>query len=198
MELEIRRKILHIFSGLLIIGLLELGLLDAKKLLIVLSIGFIISIVLRKHRLPFFSFMIDSFDRKGESLPGKGALTFALGILILILALGKSPIVYASIMILTLGDAFSAIIGVRLKRTRHLMKTKHPLRRDKLLEGTFFGIVFASIGAVLFVSVIEAVVASIVAMSIESLEIRFLRHPIDDNILIPVFSALTMVIIRMV
>jgi dolichol kinase len=197
MELEIRRKILHIFSGLLFIALLELGIMDAKVLLIILSIGFLLSLMLRKQRLPFFSYMIDTFDRKGESLPGKGALTFALGIFILLLTLGTSPIVYASIMILTLGDAFSAIIGVRLKRTRHLMKTKHPLSSDKLLEGTFFGIVFASIGAVLFVSVLEAVIASVVAMSIESLEIRFLRHPVDDNILIPVFSALTMVLIRM-
>jgi len=75
-----------------------------------------------------------------------------------------------------------------------LRKTRHPLKEERLLEGTFFGIIAATLGAMVFVSIVEALIASIVAMTVESIELELGKHPIDDNILIPLVAGLTILL----
>ncbi len=197
-KLEFRRKTIHIFTGILVIILISKGILNIPVLIVALVIGLLLSLASIKHRLPLIGWCLDKFDRPGEKFPGKGAVNYLLGIFLLILLFsgGDNHIVYASILILALGDSFTALIGIRLKSTTRLKKTRIPMSTGKLLEATVFGMIIASLGAMLFVSVLEAVLASAVAMTLEALELRFGREPIDDNIIIPLAAAITMFIIR--
>jgi len=196
-NLEVRRKILHVACGLLFIIGLRYSQLNIIHISILLLVGLILSLLSIKYRLPVLGWFLDMFDRPDEKLPGKGSITYVFGIFLLLLIFNKDNIVYASIIILALGDSVSSIVGRRLSDSIHLKKTRHPFSNKKFLEGTIAGIIIASLGAMLFVSILEAVFASIVAMSIEAIEIKIQKHPIDDNILIPVSAALTIYLIQL-
>ena len=195
---ELPRKIFHILFGISIILLLKYNLIYISHVAWLLIIGVILSFIQKNNNLPGITWLIKTFDRDYEKLPGKGAITYLFSIFLLLLFVSDRQIIYASIIILALGDSFSSIIGCRLKKTKYLLKTKHPICHEKLLEGTIWGIVFASLGAAVFVSLLEAVATSIVAMTIEGLEIRFHKDPVDDNLLIPISAAVTMLLIQLI
>jgi HAD superfamily phosphoserine phosphatase-like hydrolase len=106
---------------------------------------------------------------------------FAFGI-ILTLILFPTPINYASITILTFGDGFATIFG------KLLGKTKLPYNKAKNLEGSFFGFLFAFFGALAFLTPMKAFLGALTGIIIESLPL-----PINDNITIPIASALTLI-----
>ncbi|MBN2458439.1 hypothetical protein JXB31_04895 [Candidatus Woesearchaeota archaeon] len=188
--LELRRKILHICTGLIISALIYLGLLKPWMLIVIILLGFILSLISARIKLPFISYMLEMFDRK-ERIPGKGALTFIIGItLVWILFYESLDIALASIMILTFGDAFSSIFS------RYLGRIKHPFSDFKLLEGTIAGVIAGVLSAVLFVSFLEAVTGSLIAMTIEAVGIRLGERIIDDNITIPLSAGLSIFALR--
>jgi len=137
--------------------------------------------------------MLDYFDRPSHRklLPGRGVLMLFLAVTILLIFFEKN-IVLASIMIWTLGDSVSALVG------KHYGSTKHPLNNNRLIEGTIAGIICGALGAMLFVPWQYALVAAIIAMSLESLEIKFFEHDVDDNFLVPIASALVMLLLGMI
>jgi len=193
---EIRRKIFHIIGCLVFLLLIHFEIVGITQVSILLIVGVILSFISIKYRIPVVAWFLKMFDRPNIKLPGKGALSLTFGIFLLLVFIPDNNIIYASIMILAFGDAFNALIGTRLKKTKHLIKTKHPIQKERLLEGTLWGIIAATLASVMFVSVLEAVLASTVAMLIESLEIRYKKQIVDDNVLIPVAAALTIVAVR--
>ena len=103
---------------------------------------------------------------------------YALGI-ILSLTIFPPTVGYASITILTLGDASASLFG------RKFGKTPFPFNKAKNLEGSIFGFILAFLGAIFFVDPIRAFIAAIAGMLVESLP-----TPINDNLIIPLTTGI--------
>jgi len=110
-------------------------------------------------------------------------ISFALGIT-LSLIFFPPTYGYASIAILTLGDGFATIFG------RKFGKIVFPFNKGKKVEGSVFGFLFASFGAMLFVDPVKALVGAAVGMLVECLPIS-----LSDNLTIPLASGLVLTLI---
>ena len=191
-ELEFRRKILHIFFGLIAVALIYYDLIQIWAFLILIVAGIIISFISARLEIPVISQMLKWFDRN-EKTPGNGAITLVIGIaLVWTIFYGKKDIICASVMILSLGDSFSLIVG------KYFGKRKHPLNSFKMIEGTIAGIIAGFFGALIFVSFLEALFASVVAMLIEAVNIKIGKQVIDDNLIIPIVAGVVIYIIRLI
>ncbi|MAG20525.1 hypothetical protein CL618_03780 [archaeon] len=184
---ELRRQVFHLFLGFLTLLLLMLGWIDARIIFIVLLVGTALSFISLKVKVPILNWFLEKFDKRDNKLPGRGAMFFVMGVL-LVLKLFPENIAYASIMILTLGDAFSHLFG-------RFGKVKNIFNGRKKLEGSILGVLFAFLGAVLFVPVSYAFFGSLVAMFVETIEFRMSDSPVDDNILVPLVSGTVMYLI---
>jgi len=107
---------------------------------------------------------------------------FAMGIM-LTLVLFRPPISYASIAIFTLGDGIATLFGKKIGNHAFLYN------KSKMVEGTFFGFLFASLGASLFISPLKALAGAVLGMIAESLPAA-----VNDNLTIPLVAGLTMLI----
>ena len=58
------------------------------------------------------------------------------------------------------------------------------------------GIIFASIGASLFIPLYEAIIAATIAMLLEATEIKMNNKILSDNILIPLAAGTTVLLLR--
>src|ERR1022692_584301 len=111
------------------------------------------------------------------------------------LALGASasllifptPINYASIVIVSIGDAVASTAGGAVGRSRI------PYNSSKSIQGTVIGLVAAFAVSLLFVSPILALVGSVVGMLVESLPLR-----VNDNITIPILAGTAMVAVVLI
>jgi dolichol kinase len=182
--LELRRKFFHITLGLVLSVLIYFDFLKPWMTISIIIIGLVISLIYQHFDIPIIHWFLKIFEREKlrKKAPGKGVIYLFAGVLLITVFFDKN-IVLASLMIWTFGDSISAMIG------KHYGKIKHPLNDTRLIEGTIVGIIFASIAASLFVNWIFATIAAIIAMSVESLDIRFYNDTIDDNFLVPVISA---------
>jgi dolichol kinase len=184
---ELRRQVFHLFLGFLTVLLLMLGWIDARIVFIVLIVGVSLSFISLKMKVPILNWFLEKFDKRDSKLPGRGAMFFVAGVL-LVLKLFPENIAYASIMILTLGDAFSHLFG-RFGRIKNVFNGR------KKLEGSILGVLFGFLGAVLFVPVSYAFFGSLVAMFVETIEFRMSDGFVDDNILVPLVSGTVMYLI---
>ncbi|MFQ5759250.1 MAG: diacylglycerol/polyprenol kinase family protein, partial [Candidatus Bathyarchaeia archaeon] len=100
------------------------------------------------------------------------------------LLLFPTPINYASVAVLTLGDGFATIFG------RKIGRTVFPFNKGKMMEGSIFGFLFAFMGAMLFVSPVKALIAAATGMIIECLPL-----PVNDNLTIPIISGLALTLL---
>lgn len=182
---EFKRQVFHVVLGILLVYLLYIGVLDLLAMFGLLLIGFVLSLASKKYNLVFVNWFLRNFDRKQEGfhLPGYGALTYFLGSIIVV-GLFREEIALASILILAFGDSFCHL--------GRFGRVKNPFSKTKLLEGTLLGIIAGSLVASLFVSWQAAFFGSLVAMSVEGLELAIFRKKIDDNLLIPVVAGLVM------
>jgi dolichol kinase len=194
--LEFKRKMFHIASGLLIVLLLRMGM-PAYMLFITLCVGLPVSLYSKRKRLPLVGWFLDNFDRPGTDPPGKGALTFLIGILLVYVLFSgyDTNVVYASILVLALGDSVSCLVGRGLK-DRNYSRLKHPLSAAKVLEGTIAGLIAGFLGALYFLPWQEALAASFLGMVVEGLELRFGERVLDDNLLVPLAAATTVFLFR--
>lgn len=190
MHLETKRNLFHLLVGLAIVALLHFDIIDVWIILAVVLVGSLVSIVSRKARLPIIHWFLQRFDREADmsSIPGRGALFLFVSFL-LVVALFQKDIAMASITIFVIGDSVSPLVGARFGRVRH------PLSDKKFIEGSIAGLMAAFVVATLFVSPLEALLASICAMTVEAVDtIRGKR--IEDNITIPLVAGLVITAIR--
>jgi phosphoserine phosphatase len=108
---------------------------------------------------------------------------FALGIATSLLVF-PAPIPYVAITTLTLGDGCAHLFGMKFG------KTPLPFNKGKNLEGTIAGLLFAFLGATIFVDPTKALIAAAVGMLVEALPL-----PLNDNFTIPLASGLTLLLI---
>jgi dolichol kinase len=191
-ELEIRRQINHIVWGFIFVGLIYYDLISSAMVFILIIIFFIGSLLSKKYKLPVIYWFLIKFDRPEDikNFPGKGAWYYLIGVF-LAMVLFPKDIAMASIFILALGDSIAPLVG-------EYGRIKHPLSDKKFLEGTIAGALVAFIGALLFVNYYEAALAAIIAMVVEGIDLRLGRHPVNDNIIIPVVAGAVIWLLRLI
>ncbi|MBW2992464.1 hypothetical protein KY345_04570 [Candidatus Woesearchaeota archaeon] len=194
-KLEARRQVFHIFFGVILALLIYFEIVDFAILLAVALVGFITSLISRRYDIPVISWFLHQFDREKDRkvMPGKGALYYVIGALIIYGLFITQPdgksIIAASIMILALGDAVPHFVA-------HMAKIKHPFSDVKYVEASLFGVMFAFLGAVWFVEPLEALLASFVAMFAEGIDLK-MNWELDDNIIVPLVAATVIWVLRL-
>jgi len=185
-KLEVKRQSMHILLGIVLVLLLSFDLINAVFLFILFIIGLILSLSSKKLNIPIIHQFLKTFDREKdiEKFPGKGAVFYVLGAFLVVLIFPKN-VALASIMVLALGDSVSRLIGP-------YGYLKHPFHNEKFIEGAIAGTIAGFFGALLFVSWLPALLASIAAMLLEGPELKIKGFKIDDNLTIPLVSGFLM------
>jgi phosphoserine phosphatase len=162
------------------------GIYPVTLMICVVSALYFISELSRMNRknLPVISAITRSAASPAELYEFAAApLYFAIGIFIT-LVIFPAPVNGAAIAIFTLGDSTASLFG------RRISKKPLPFNKGKTLEGSLTGFFFAFLAGAFFVSPALALIGAAVAMAIESLPL-----PVNDNILIPLCTGLTLMLI---
>jgi HAD superfamily phosphoserine phosphatase-like hydrolase len=181
------RETIHIGSFLLsFICIYLLGNVLLASVILLLAVLYTLSEVARVRgiNIPILSLITWNAANKTELYEFAAApIHFALGIAISLLIF-PAPIRYVAVTTLTLGDGCAHLFGMKLGRT--------PLsfNKGKNLEGTFFGFLFAFLGAIIFVDPVRALIAAAVGMLIEALPL-----PLNDNLTMPLATGLILTLI---
>ena len=192
-DFELNRQIFHVFLGIVIVALLLFNFIDKNIILAATLMGIIISYLSKKIRIPIVYNLLQEFERDGEleKFPGKGIIYYFIGIYIVLLLFPKD-IAMASIMVLAFGDSVSHIFGL------HFGRIKHPLSKTKFIEGSLAGFAAGFIGALVFLPWWEAILASLISMIVEAIEIKIGTQQIDDNLVVPFVAGTVIWMIRMI
>ena len=173
---EFVRKLIHLIFGLLVAAMVSVSGQAAATA--ILATGLLIGIVLvdlllRGYRIPLFSFLVGHLDRN-DCLPGRGALTFAVSALAVVVLFPVATSVPAIVTVAVL-DSVTTIAGLRFG--------KHRIYNGKSWEGTLSGIAVTAIVLLPLLTPAGAAAVAVLAGIIE------LISPVDDNLVIPVAVA---------
>jgi len=185
---EIRRQILHLLYGPIIVLLYYHKLLNLQILFGIIIGGSLMSLLVKKKRMGTVRWLLNHFERDHhmESFPGRGILFYTIGAFLALL-LFKEKIAYAGILILSAGDAVSNIVG------KHYGKIRTKLNPNKFIEGTLSGVIVSIPIAYYFVpNIIAAISASCIAMFLEMPNVTIFNFEIDDNLIIPLGACVTL------
>ncbi|MEK6936729.1 MAG: phosphatidate cytidylyltransferase [Nanoarchaeota archaeon] len=190
-NLEVKRKIAHLFTGLFIVIAYNYGILTQKYIFFLIIFFGIISLISMKFKLPIANFLLKNFEREKyiKKFPFKGMIFF-LGGALLAIKLFPEDIALASIMILTFGDSVSYLVG------QFLGKTKLAFNGLKKLEGILAGMLFAFLGSIVFVNLTEGFFASLFAMIVEGAGFKIGVSDIDDNFIVPLVAGTVIYLFR--
>lgn len=188
-----RRQIFHLLFGIVAVVLYQFKILNINCLLILFTIGLVISFISRKRKIPVIYWFLERFEREQDlkNKPGKGILTYLAGMLIVLLIF-EEKIALAAIIILAVGDSVSHMIG------KYFGKTKYRLNNLKHIEGTVAGIFLASLVASLFIEPLLAFLGSMAAMITEAVNLRIGKTIIDDNLAIPIVAGITIYLVQLI
>jgi dolichol kinase len=195
---EVRRKMFHIVLGFTIIALYYFNILNPTNLSILILIGIPVCFLSKHYKIPVLQWFLNTFEREEymKKLPGRSVIFFLTGSLIAMILFQKD-IVIASLLILTIGDGISPIIGMSYGRIRH------PFSNIKFIEGTLTGATVSIVVIMLFnlwgyidISFWEAFLASFAAMFVEGIEIELHRDMQDDNLIIPLVAGMVIWLFR--
>ena len=190
-KFELRRQLFHVFLGIILVVLIDMEILNAFNLIVIIVLGFLISLFSIKNKIPGIEWFLRRFERKKQmkKFPGKGVLFYLIGALIVVVIFPKD-IALASIMVLAFGDAVSHLWGV------HFGRIKNPFADKKFIEGSITGFLAGLMGAILYVRPAEAIVASLAAMIAEAIEVTIGTEQIDDNLIVPLISGIAIWLFR--
>lgn len=190
---ELFRKAIHIFGFSIPFISIAAGVLFAAFIIIALAVTYSVS---EYYRLKGRSFPVltaitkiamrdanNTADEEKQNTFVKAPLYFAAGILASLLIF-PALFNYAAIAVVTLGDGFASIAG------RLCGKNKIPKTGGKTVEGSAVGFICAFAGAAIFVSPATALIAALIGMTVELLQLR-----ITDNLTVPLLSGLSISII---
>ncbi len=190
-NLEVKRKITHILTGLSIVIAYNYEILTQKYLFFLLIFFCIISLSSLNFKVPVADFLLKNFERRKyiRKFPFKGMIFF-LGGCLLVTKIFPKDIALASIMILTFGDSVAYLVGTFLGKTRLVFN------RVKKLEGMLAGMLFAFLGSIMFVGFTEGFFASLFAMIVEGAGFKIGVSDIDDNFIVPLVAGTVIYLFR--
>jgi dolichol kinase len=179
-HLEFKRQMVHLFNGTAIaLAVYHLKPLYGLWILLPLFIAIFLLHAMPKIKpeLKIMNHIMYHFERKKdiESFPFKGAIFYCYGIIFPIAFL-PTDYAAASIVVLSVGDSFSNLVGRKYGR----MKVG-----EKSIEGSLGFLIPSTVAASFFIDPLHAFVFSLVGAIIELFSFW------DDNIIIP--ATLTLV-----
>ncbi len=181
------RETLHMSSFLLsFVAIFLTGNTLLASVILFVAVLYTISEVARilGNNIPFFSSITWKAANKPELYEiATAPISFALGIAISLLIF-PAPIPYVAITILTLGDGFAHIFGMKFGKT-HL-----PFNKGKNIEGSILGFLFASLASLIFVDPVRALIGAAIGLTIEGLPL-----PVNDNLIMPLASGLAITLL---
>ncbi|QQR83355.1 hypothetical protein IPJ72_06180 [Candidatus Peregrinibacteria bacterium] len=187
-RLEIRRQLAHLLYGPLLITLFHYGWINLSVLFGLIVGGSLMSYFIKKERMHGMRRLLGFFERDHhmKHFPGRGILFFTIGAY-LNLIIFPTHFAYAGILILSVGDAISNVVG------RHFGRIKTRLNPDKFVEGSLVGILASAPIAYYFLPNWWAALATAtIAMVFEMPHLRIGRFEIDDNLLIPLSASFSL------
>ncbi|MFW3145474.1 MAG: diacylglycerol/polyprenol kinase family protein [Thermoplasmatota archaeon] len=182
-EVWIRRKLLHALIGA--VFLLSVLTWDGLRwgFLAILVLGYGLSLVQARRRLPVISWFLDRYDKSSDHLPGQGPLTFFLGALYAWFIFGGNA-AFAGIIVLTFGDPWAYILG------KSIGGPALPWNPGKTVVGSLSLFISSFAVITLIWGPVPGLMISLVGAVVESMPFpNFVM--LDDNVTIPFFSALT-------
>lgn len=188
MRNEFLRKMIHIALGLGFMYSIHIDFLKTWMLIVSITIGLVLSFISHKKKIPFVSHVLNIVD-KNDKWPGKGAINYFIGVLIVFILFSDKNVVLGAIAVLAFGDSIAAITGL------YFPKTKNPLNENKSLEGSIAGLTAAVVASSFFVSPFGSFLGSFLAMIVEALDLKVGRLRIDDNVFLPLVSGIVFFLI---
>jgi len=191
-KLEIRRQTAHLLYGPILIALYHFGIINNYILLGGVIGGGIASYMIKKQRLSLITRVLKFFERDHhlEKFPGRGILFFTIGALVCLMSFPNNiNIAYAGIIILSIGDALTNIIG------RHFGSIISRLNHRKCIEGTMIAIMAATPASYFFVpelGILASLSAACVSMFLEIPHVKIFGFEVDDNLIIPIAASFTL------
>ena len=184
-NVEMKRKFLHLFLGIILVALLMFGFIGTIHVFFMIIIMIIISFLSKKHKIPVVYWFLKNFEREEnlKKFPAKGFIFYLIGAF-LVLLFFPMDIAMPAILVLAFADSIGHMFGIRFG------KIPHPFVSTKFLEGWIVGLIAGFIGAFIFVPWHEALAASFFAMLVEGIEIKIGTDEIDDNLIIPLVAAI--------
>jgi dolichol kinase len=182
MEKELWRQLIHA-SGVFIV-VLSYFLPPTQLIILCVAIVVFVQIVFRLDHscnIPFFSTILRQTKRKDDE---RGFVYFFIGIIITLYFFQfNMNIANAAILILLFGDSASTLIGKRFG------KIKLPFQSHKTLEGSLAFLVVGFLVSLTQLPLMPAFAGALAGTLTEA------YSPIDDNIPIPLVSALVMSVV---
>ena len=190
-SVEVNRKLLHMFLGVVLVALLMFGIVGKEHLFGLLVVMLVLSMLSKKYNIPIISWLLRNFEREDyvKKFPGRGFIFYIIGSL-LVLAFFPMDIAMPAILILAFADSIGHLFGIRYG------KRKHPYVKTKFVEGWIAGLIAGFIAAFVFVPWHEALAASFFAMLVEGIEVKIGAEEVDDNLIIPLVAAIAIWSVR--
>ena len=190
-SVEVNRKLLHMFLGVVLVALLMFGIVGKEHLFGLLVVMLVLSMLSKKYNIPIISWLLRNFEREDyvKKFPGRGFIFYIIGSL-LVLVFFPMDIAMPAILILAFADSIGHLFGIRYG------KRKHPYVKTKFVEGWIAGLIAGFIAAFVFVPWHEALAASFFAMLVEGIEVKIGAEEVDDNLIIPLVAAIAIWSVR--
>ncbi len=118
------------------------------------------------------------------TIPGRGAILFLSGILILLLLIRDSLLIASAILVLALGDGFATLAGIKWGR--------HGFLGRKSLEGSLAFLFASFIGLLILLEPVYALIGALTGMLIEAVS----NDVVDDNLTIPLGVSIVLMMLR--
>ena len=174
---EIYRQMLHMVFGIIVaFSVLYLGKALTFPLFILTLVGIFLYFYLKDHYIPVISDLLAMCGRENEC--GKGAILFAVGLLITLIVVEDINSIFYSILVFAVGDALATLIGVKGN-----LKIKY---FGKTIEG--FLAFFISTSIILYHPYgIYGIIVAFVGACVEFVSKKI---KIDDNLILPIIVAI--------
>lgn len=197
---EVGRQLIHMLTGIgFIIVIFLSGRYAALVFAALLALAVFASVLIKRSNISQkTSGVFRRLGRPGiQTVKLQGTILLLSGVLVTLLFFPRD-IVYASVAIVSFGDSVATVVGVLIGKHRL------PYSESKTVEGTLSGLAAAFGGALLFVTPFQAFVGATGGMFMESVIslqtvkqaslTGVLKFFLNDNFLIPVFSAFLMLL----
>lgn len=189
-DVNIRRKLVHLFYGLILVFLLDYQLVSDKQFFYWLVFSFLV-VILSPILPDAFRKIINYFEReKSKKFLALGPFLFTLSSFLSWFIFSKN-IAIASIINLAVGDSVNALAGSFWRAGKKTGKEKSKKRIGAALAAAFAALLINS----QYLSFGQAAAGSLATLLFEFSEPKINGKRVDDNFLIPLVAGLTMTLL---
>lgn len=186
-DLEFRRQTFHFMVGFLAVFLHWKELLTLWQLAAILIVGLVVSLYSQYRKIPVISHCLERFDRpRDKNFPGRGAFYYFLAMFLCFLiwnnVYSELRIAYSAILILAVGDSLNHLVA------QSFPQYPIPWNQKKTIVGVLFGIAAGTFAAQFFVGWFPALLATTLALLVETIPWRIGKFYIDDNLTVPLVA----------